>query len=134
MPELKLSISFPNVTSDGFPVLYPSGWSSSEVSHVCLRVTLLYCTLTREDHSWLAMSIIHRFFTLLYQVVFPSDISSDKRHVFNSQNVNCIPSNLQDPFGIHTGKKMMISKSEDIKRGTILVNSNQQDPYLMLSK
>nr|XP_020735996.1 integrin alpha-1 [Odocoileus virginianus texanus] len=65
MPELKLSISFPNVTSDGFPVLYPSGWSSSE-------------------------------------------------------NVNCIPSNLQDPFGIHTGKKMVISKSEDIKRGTIL--------------
>ncbi|MXQ81173.1 hypothetical protein E5288_WYG012687 [Bos mutus] len=65
MPELKLTISFPNVTSDGFPVLYPSGWSSSE-------------------------------------------------------NVNCIPSNLQDPFGINTGKKMMISKSEDIKRGTIL--------------
>uniref|UniRef100_A0AC11AXD0 Integrin subunit alpha 1 n=1 Tax=Ovis aries TaxID=9940 RepID=A0AC11AXD0_SHEEP len=65
MPELKLSISFPNVTSDGFPVLYPSGWSSSE-------------------------------------------------------NVNCIPSNLRDPFGINTGKKMMISKSEDIKRGTIL--------------
>lgn len=53
------------MTSDGFPVLYPSGWSSSE-------------------------------------------------------NVNCIPSNLQDPFGINTGKKMMISKSEDIKRGTIL--------------
>uniref|UniRef100_A0A8C2R0A4 Integrin alpha-1 n=1 Tax=Capra hircus TaxID=9925 RepID=A0A8C2R0A4_CAPHI len=65
MPELKLSISFPNVTSDGFPVLYPSGWSSSE-------------------------------------------------------NVNCIPSNLRDPFGINTGKKMMISKSEAIKQGTIL--------------
>ncbi|ELK12176.1 Integrin alpha-1 [Pteropus alecto] len=30
MPELKLSISFPNLTSDGYPVLYPSGWSSSD--------------------------------------------------------------------------------------------------------
>ncbi|XP_033277047.2 integrin alpha-1 isoform X1 [Orcinus orca] len=65
MPELKLSISFPNMTSDGFPVLYSSGWSSSE-------------------------------------------------------NVNCRPSSLQDPFGINSGKKMIISKSEDIKRGTIL--------------
>lgn len=30
MPELKLSISFPNLTSDGYPVLYPSEWSSSD--------------------------------------------------------------------------------------------------------
>ncbi|XP_023380900.1 integrin alpha-1 [Pteropus vampyrus] len=30
MPELKLSISFPNLTSDGYPVLYPTGWSSSD--------------------------------------------------------------------------------------------------------
>ncbi|ELW65712.1 Integrin alpha-1 [Tupaia chinensis] len=30
MPELKLSISFPNLTSDGFPVLYPTGWSTSD--------------------------------------------------------------------------------------------------------
>uniref|UniRef100_A0A8C2PLS5 Integrin alpha-1 n=1 Tax=Capra hircus TaxID=9925 RepID=A0A8C2PLS5_CAPHI len=66
MPELKLSISFPNVTSDGFPVLYPSGWSSSE-------------------------------------------------------NVNCIPSNLRDPFGINTGKKMMISKSEQDKCSFYLI-------------
>ncbi|XP_060151746.1 integrin alpha-1 isoform X3 [Globicephala melas] len=65
MPELKLSISFPNMTSDGFPVLYSSGWSSSE-------------------------------------------------------NVNCRPSSLQDPFGINSGKKMIISKPEDIKRGAIL--------------
>ncbi|KAF5912088.1 hypothetical protein HPG69_003362, partial [Diceros bicornis minor] len=65
MPELKLSISFPNLTSDGYPVLYPSGWSSSE-------------------------------------------------------NANCRPSSLQDPLGINSGKKMTISKSEDLKRGTIL--------------
>ncbi|KAF6124901.1 integrin subunit alpha 1 [Phyllostomus discolor] len=30
MPELRLSISFPNLTWDGYPVLYPSGWSSSD--------------------------------------------------------------------------------------------------------
>ncbi|XP_060047904.1 integrin alpha-1 [Erinaceus europaeus] len=33
VPELKLSISFPNLTSDGYPVLYPSGWSSSDNAH-----------------------------------------------------------------------------------------------------
>lgn len=33
MPELRLAISFPNLTSDGYPVLYPTGWSSSDVSH-----------------------------------------------------------------------------------------------------
>uniref|UniRef100_A0A8D0N7T4 Integrin alpha-1 n=1 Tax=Sus scrofa TaxID=9823 RepID=A0A8D0N7T4_PIG len=33
MPKLKLSISFPNMTSDGFPVLYLSGWSSSDNAH-----------------------------------------------------------------------------------------------------
>ncbi|GAB5567273.1 integrin alpha-1 isoform X1 [Prionailurus iriomotensis] len=65
MPELKLSISFPNLTSDGYPVLYPSGWSSSN-------------------------------------------------------NANCRPSSLQDPLGINSGKQMIISKSEDLKRGTIL--------------
>lgn len=30
MPELKLSISFPNLTSADYPVLYPVGWSSSD--------------------------------------------------------------------------------------------------------
>ncbi|XP_007949729.1 integrin alpha-1 [Orycteropus afer afer] len=65
MPELKLSISFPNLTSDGYPVLYPTGWSSSD-------------------------------------------------------NENCRPSSLQDPLGINSGKKMVISKSEDLKRGTVL--------------
>ncbi|NP_001296395.1 integrin alpha-1 precursor [Equus caballus] len=65
MPELKLSISFPNLTSDNYPVLYPSGWSSSE-------------------------------------------------------NANCRPSSLQDPRGINSAQKMIISKSEDLKRGTIL--------------
>uniref|UniRef100_A0A2K5PFP9 Integrin alpha-1 n=1 Tax=Cebus imitator TaxID=2715852 RepID=A0A2K5PFP9_CEBIM len=30
MPELKLSISFPNMTSNGYPVLYPTGLSSSD--------------------------------------------------------------------------------------------------------
>lgn len=33
MPELRLSISFPNLTWDGYPVLYPSGWSSSDNAH-----------------------------------------------------------------------------------------------------
>lgn len=33
MPELQLSISFPNLTADGYPVLYPIGWSSSDVSN-----------------------------------------------------------------------------------------------------
>jgi hypothetical protein len=33
MPELRLAISFPNLTSDGYPVLYPTGWSSSDVSY-----------------------------------------------------------------------------------------------------
>lgn len=64
MPELKLSISFPNLTSDGFPVLYPSGWSSSD-------------------------------------------------------NANCGPTSLQDPLGINSGKKTIVLKSEDLKRGTI---------------
>ncbi|XP_032255174.1 integrin alpha-1-like [Phoca vitulina] len=64
MPELKLSISFPNLTSDGYPVLYPSGWSSSN-------------------------------------------------------NANCRPSSLQDPLGVNSGKKTIISKPEDLKRGTI---------------
>lgn len=42
MPELQLSISFPNLTSDGYPVLYPTGWSSSDVSPVCFpRVSVL---------------------------------------------------------------------------------------------
>lgn len=45
MPELKLSISFPNLTSDGFPVLYPNGWSSSDVSHVCLTIISLVLPL-----------------------------------------------------------------------------------------
>ncbi|XP_075397137.1 integrin alpha-1 isoform X2 [Tenrec ecaudatus] len=65
MPELKLSISFPNLTSDGYPVLYPTGWSSSD-------------------------------------------------------NALCSPSSLQDPLGVNSGKKTSISKSEDLKRGTIL--------------
>ncbi|XP_006889661.1 PREDICTED: integrin alpha-1 [Elephantulus edwardii] len=65
MPELKLSISFPNLTSDGYPVLYPTGWSSSD-------------------------------------------------------NANCRPRSLQDPLGISSRKKVVISKSEDLKRGTIL--------------
>ncbi|XP_072814810.1 integrin alpha-1 isoform X3 [Vicugna pacos] len=65
MPELKLSISFPNMTSDHSPVLYPSGWSSSD-------------------------------------------------------NANCKPSSLQDPFDINSGKNTIISKPEDLKRGTIL--------------
>ncbi|XP_054343274.1 integrin alpha-1 isoform X2 [Pongo pygmaeus] len=30
MPELKLSISFPNMTSNGYPVLHPTGLSSSD--------------------------------------------------------------------------------------------------------
>ncbi|XP_045671268.1 integrin alpha-1 [Ursus americanus] len=64
MPELKLSVSFPNLTSDGYPVLYPSGWSSSN-------------------------------------------------------NANCRPSSLQDPLGVNSGKKTIISKPEDLKRGTI---------------
>ncbi|XP_031216366.1 integrin alpha-1 isoform X2 [Mastomys coucha] len=64
MPELQLSISFPNLTSDGYPVLYPTGWSSSD-------------------------------------------------------NVNCRPRTLEDPLGINSGKKMTISKSEVLKRGTI---------------
>ncbi|XP_012873964.1 PREDICTED: integrin alpha-1 [Dipodomys ordii] len=65
MPELQLSVSFPNLTSDGFPVLYPTGWSSSD-------------------------------------------------------NANCRPQSLEDPLGINSGKKMIISKSEDLKRGTLL--------------
>lgn len=65
MPGLTLSISFPNLTSDGYPVLYPTGWSSSD-------------------------------------------------------NANCRPHSLEDPLGINSGKKMIISKSEDLKRGTIL--------------
>ncbi|XP_023374835.1 integrin alpha-1 isoform X2 [Otolemur garnettii] len=65
MPELQLSISFPNLTSDGYPVLYPTGWSSSD-------------------------------------------------------NANCRPRSLKDPLGINSGKKRTISKSEDLKRGTIL--------------
>ncbi|XP_032327848.1 integrin alpha-1 isoform X1 [Camelus ferus] len=65
MPELKLSISFPNMTSDHSPVLYPGGWSSSD-------------------------------------------------------NANCKPSSLQDPFDINSGKNTIISKPEDLKRGTIL--------------
>uniref|UniRef100_A0A8C8YG23 Integrin subunit alpha 1 n=1 Tax=Prolemur simus TaxID=1328070 RepID=A0A8C8YG23_PROSS len=64
MPELKLSISFPNLTSDGYPVLYPTGWSSSD-------------------------------------------------------NANCRPRVLEDPLGVNSGKKRTISKSEDLKRGTI---------------
>ncbi|EDL18369.1 mCG2843 [Mus musculus] len=64
MPELRLAISFPNLTSDGYPVLYPTGWSSSD-------------------------------------------------------NVNCRPRSLEDPLGINSGKKMTISKSEVLKRGTI---------------
>lgn len=64
MPELLLSISFPNLTSDGYPVLYPTGWSSSDT-------------------------------------------------------VNCRPRSLEDPLGINSGKKMTISKSEVLKRGTI---------------
>lgn len=64
MPELQLSISFPNLTADGYPVLYPTGWSSSG-------------------------------------------------------NVNCRPHSLEDPFGINSGKKMTISKSEVLRRGTI---------------
>uniref|UniRef100_A0A2K5DMH3 Integrin alpha-1 n=1 Tax=Aotus nancymaae TaxID=37293 RepID=A0A2K5DMH3_AOTNA len=44
MPELKLSISFPNMTSNGYPVLYPTGLSSSDVSNVCLGIlSLLTC-------------------------------------------------------------------------------------------
>ncbi|XP_005392784.1 PREDICTED: integrin alpha-1 isoform X1 [Chinchilla lanigera] len=65
IPELKLSISFPNLTSDGFPVLYPRGWSSSD-------------------------------------------------------NANCRPHSLEDPLGINSGKKMIISKSEHLRRGTLL--------------
>ncbi|XP_010642317.1 integrin alpha-1 isoform X1 [Fukomys damarensis] len=65
MPELKLSISFPNLTSDDFPVLYPSRWSTSD-------------------------------------------------------NANCRPRSLEDPLGINSGKKMIISKSEDLRRGTLL--------------
>ncbi|XP_042546504.1 integrin alpha-1 isoform X2 [Dipodomys spectabilis] len=65
MPELQLSVSFPNLTSDGYPVLYPTGWSSSD-------------------------------------------------------NANCRPQSLEDPLGINSGKKMIISKSEDLKRGTLL--------------
>ncbi|XP_047410826.1 integrin alpha-1 [Sciurus carolinensis] len=65
LPGLTLSISFPNLTSDGYPVLYPTGWSSSD-------------------------------------------------------NAKCRPRNLEDPLGINSGKKMIISKSEDLKRGTIL--------------
>ncbi|XP_014397760.1 PREDICTED: integrin alpha-1 [Myotis brandtii] len=30
MPELRLSVSFPNLTADGFPVLYPRRWASSD--------------------------------------------------------------------------------------------------------
>ncbi|XP_036265678.2 integrin alpha-1 isoform X2 [Pipistrellus kuhlii] len=30
MPELTLSISFPNLTADGYPVLYPRAWASSD--------------------------------------------------------------------------------------------------------
>uniref|UniRef100_G3WBW0 Integrin subunit alpha 1 n=1 Tax=Sarcophilus harrisii TaxID=9305 RepID=G3WBW0_SARHA len=63
IPELKLSISFPNLTSDEYPVLYLIGWSSSD-------------------------------------------------------NVNCRPTSLQDPFSINFGKKM-IPKSGELKRGTI---------------
>ncbi|EHB11692.1 Integrin alpha-1 [Heterocephalus glaber] len=66
VPELKLSISFPNLTSDGFPVLYPSRWSSSD-------------------------------------------------------NANCRPHSLEDPLGINSGKKTIISKSEDLRRGTLLL-------------
>ncbi|XP_020852481.1 integrin alpha-1 isoform X2 [Phascolarctos cinereus] len=64
MPELKLKISFPNLTSDEYPVLYLIGWSSSD-------------------------------------------------------NVNCRPTSLQDPFNINFGKKM-VPKSGELKRGTIL--------------
>ncbi|XP_069897253.1 integrin alpha-1 [Dipodomys merriami] len=65
MPELQLSVSFPNLTSDGYPVLYPTGWSSSD-------------------------------------------------------NAICRPQSLEDPLGINSGKKIIISKSEDLKRGTLL--------------
>ncbi|XP_068951398.1 integrin alpha-1 isoform X2 [Petaurus breviceps papuanus] len=64
IPELKLNISFPNLTSDEYPVLYLIGWSSSD-------------------------------------------------------NVNCRPTSLQDPFDINFGKKM-VPKSGELKRGTIL--------------
>lgn len=33
MPELTLSISFPNLTADGYPVLYPRRWVSSDNAH-----------------------------------------------------------------------------------------------------
>jgi hypothetical protein len=38
------------------------------------------------------------------------------------KNANCRPQSLEDPLGINSGKKMMISKSEGLKQGTILVN------------
>ncbi|XP_058164820.1 integrin alpha-1 [Dasypus novemcinctus] len=65
MPELTLSVSFPNLTSNDYPVLYLTGWSSSD-------------------------------------------------------NANCRPSSLQDPFGINSEKKRSIPKSDHIKEGTIL--------------
>nr|KAF6489725.1 integrin subunit alpha 1 [Molossus molossus] len=78
MPQLKLSISFPNLTSDGYPVLYPSGWSSSN-------------------------------------------------------NANCRPDHLQDPLGINSGKKTIVLKSEDLKRGTILDCSTCQSATITCS-
>uniref|UniRef100_A0A8C5L659 Integrin alpha-1 n=1 Tax=Jaculus jaculus TaxID=51337 RepID=A0A8C5L659_JACJA len=64
MPELELKISFPNLTSDGYPVLYPTGWSSTD-------------------------------------------------------NVDCRPPSLEDPLDINSGRRTILFKSKDLKRGTI---------------
>lgn len=55
MPELQLSISFPNLTSDGYPVLYPTGWSSSDVSPVCFSkgVNSVTFFFFFKNHSYL---------------------------------------------------------------------------------
>lgn len=52
MPELKLSISFPNLTSDGYPVLYPSGWSSTEVSHAALQLCQSLLSFSVESEAF----------------------------------------------------------------------------------
>ncbi|XP_066096782.1 integrin alpha-1 [Saccopteryx bilineata] len=85
MPELRLSISFPNLTSDGYPVLYPSGWSSSSNANcrprdlqdplgITSRKTAI--TLKSEDLKQNAMPDCRscKFATITCNLI-PSDVS-----------------------------------------------------------
>lgn len=64
MPELQLSISFPNLTADGYPVLYPIGWSSSDVSIGwfsiigCLSLLFLFKISLKKFHLHLLIYFV----------------------------------------------------------------------------